>query len=80
MLNFWFSREANLESWYRYIRFWFDLLAAALLVVDLFSIMDVDMTPEVAMLTGRDRREGWDLIRTPELSVLIADGGLDAEW
>ena len=42
--------------------------------------MDVDMTPEVAMLTGRDRREGWDLIRTPELSVLIADGGLDAEW
>lgn len=60
-----------------YIRFWLDLLA---LGVDLFSIMDVDMTPEVAMLTGRDRLEGWDLIRTPELSVLMAEGGLEAEW
>ena len=57
-----------------------DLVAAAALGVDLFSIMDVDMTPEVAMLTGLDRLEGWDLIRTPELSVLMADGGLEAEW
>ena len=32
------------------------------------------------MLTGLDRLEGWDLIRTPELSVLMAEGGREAEW
>lgn len=47
----------------------------ALAAADLGSYMEEDMTPEVAMLTGLARRVAPDRMRTPLLSVLMAEGG-----